>query len=426
MRMSKKTKARIHQAWWILVGLCIIVGIGKGVLNNSASLYLTPISQDLGIGMGDLTLYLSVSSVVTLLFLPFAGKLIAKYDIRTLIIVAILLQAGAYIAFSFMNSVWGWYVFAVPLSVGGTFITVIVGPVLINQWFKKRNGLALGILTATGGILGAIAQPIIGSLIVSNGWRFSYAAMGIAGIALVVISTFVFIKKMAPEKGLGPYGLDDEENDSTKEETQQASEESGVTFAAARKSSSFYALMIFFFFITAISSFMMHIPTYIVDSGLTQEFAGNAMGIYMLGVVLASLVIGFLNDKLGTKNTTILTMILGIASVLILLYAAASPVMIIIALILFAFVTSGIGIIAPALTSSLFGNREYSQIYSNVSLGLAIASIVALPAYGYIFQFTGSYAGGLYAILVMLIINIITVFIAYNGKKKLEQAGLWN
>src|SRR5690625_5299331 len=209
MRMSKKTKARIHQAWWILVGLCIIVSVGKGVLNNSACLYLTPVSQDLGIGMGDLTLYLSVSAVVTLIFLPFAGKLVAKFDVRMLTIVAIILQAGAYIAFSFMNSVWGWYIFAVPLAIGGTFITVIVGPVLINQWFKKRNGLALGILTATGGILGAIAQPIIGGLIVSNGWRFSYAAMGIAGIALVVISTFVFIKKMAPEKGLGPYGLED-------------------------------------------------------------------------------------------------------------------------------------------------------------------------------------------------------------------------
>lgn len=420
----EKTKSKIHQAWWILVGLCIIVGVGKGVLNNSASLFLTPVSEDLGIGMGNLTLYLSISAVVTLIFLPLAGKLIAKHDIRMLIIVAIILQAGAYIAFSFMSSVWGWYVFALPLAVGGTFLTVIVGPVLINQWFKKNSGLALGILTATGGIFGAIAQPIIGKLIVSNGWRFSYVAMGIAGIVLVVIATIVFIKKMSKEKGLGPYGV--EETDIGNEGSNKNSRETGVTLAVARKSSSFYALIIFFFLITAIASFMMHIPTYIVDKGFTQEFAGNAMGIYMLGVVIASLVIGVFNDKIGTKNTTILSMVLGIASVFILLYVASSPVMIIVALVLFAFVTSGIGIIAPALTSSLFGNREYSQIYSTVSLGLAVASIVALPAYGYIFQFTGSYLGGLYAILVMLVTNIITVIVAYKGKKKLEQAGLWN
>lgn len=419
-----KVKSKIHYAWWILVGLCIIVGVGKGVLNNSASLFLTPISQDLGIGMGDLSLYLSVSAVVTLVFLPFSGKLVAKYDIRMLIIASIILQAGAYIAFSFMSSVWGWYGFAIPLAVGGTFITVIVGPVLINQWFKKSSGLALGILAATGGIFGAIAQPIIGKLIVSNGWRFSYVAMGVVGIVLVVLATILLIKKMSKEKGLYPYGREEvKEGDEGKSENDQ---EKGVTLTVAKKTSAFYALMIFFFLITAIASFMMHVPSYIVDKGFTQEFAGNAMGLYMLGVVFASLIIGVLNDKMGTKSTTILSMILGIVSVLIFLFATSSSVMIIIALVLFAFVTSGIGTLAPSLTSSLFGNKEYGQIYSTVSLGLAVASIVALPAYGYIFQFTGSYSGGLYAILVMLVINIFAVIIAYRGKQKLEKEGLWN
>ncbi|MER2029794.1 MAG: MFS transporter [Solibacillus sp.] len=420
----ERKQSKIHYAWWILVGLCIIIGVSKGALNNSASLFLTPISQDLGIGMGNLTLYLSISAVITLIFLPFAGKLVAKYDIRMLIIFSIILQAGAFIAFSFMNSVWGWYIFAIPLAVGGTFLTVILGPVLINQWFKKRSGLALGILAATGGIFGAIVQPVVGKLIVSNGWRFSYIAIGVTGVVLVILATIVFIKKMSKEKGLYPYGM--EEAEKGNQVTNDAFQETGVTMAVAKKSSAFYALLIFFFLITAIASFMMHIPTYIVAKGFTQEFAGNAMGIYMLGVVFASLIIGILNDKIGTKNTTILSMILGMASVFIFLYAASSSVMIFVALILFAFVTSGIGIIAPSLTSSLFGNKEYSQIYSSVSLGLAIASIVALPAYGYIFQFTGSYSGGLYAILIMLVINIGAVIIAYKGKKKLEEAGLWN
>ncbi|MEK4247787.1 hypothetical protein MKZ20_21125 [Psychrobacillus sp. FSL K6-2684] len=80
---------------------------------------------------------------------------------------------------------------------------------------------------------------------------------------------------------------------------------------------------------------------------------------------------------------------------------------------------------APALTSSLFGNKEYSQIYSNASLGLAISSVVALPAYGYIFDFTGSYDVVLYSIIIMLIVNIICVIAAFRGKKKLEQAGFW-
>lgn len=318
----------------------------------------------------------------------------------------------------------GLYIFALPLAVGGTFITVILGPVLINQWFKKRSGLALGILAATGGVIGAIVQPIVGKTIVSEGWRFSYVAVGVTAIIFVIIATVVFIKKMSKEKGLYPYGTGDTEGGD--QSAINAATDKGVTLANAKKSSAFYALLTFFFLITAIASFMMHIPTYIVTKGFSQEFGGSAMGVYMLGVVFASLIIGVLNDKIGTKNTTILSMILGMASVFIFLYAASSSVMIFVALILFAFVTSGIGIIAPSLTSSLFGNKEYGQIYSTVSLGLAIASIVAIPAYGYIFQFTGSYSGGLYTILAMLAINIVAVIIAYKGKEKLEKAGLWN
>lgn len=417
-------KRNIHTAWWVLIGLCIIVGLGKGTLNNSAGLFLPEISKDLNIGMGDLTLYFSVSAIITMLYLPFGGNLIAKYNIRMILIVSIICEAGAYIAFSFMNSVWGWYLFAIPLAFGGVFITVIAGPVLISQWFKKRSGLALGILTATGGLFGAVSQPIVGKLIETQGWRFSYLAIGLTAIIIAVPVILLFIKKMNPLKGHTPYGQVESSND--QKESIQDIQNEGISMAVAKKSSAFYALILFLFFLTSISSFTIHIPTYLVNQGHAQSFVANAMGMYMLGIVLGALIIGMINDKLGSKKATILSMLCGLTSVSLLLFASEHTRVIFIALILFAFVTSGIGILAPSLALSLFGHKEYSRIYSTASLGLATAAIVALPAYGYIFQFTGSYSGGLYAILVMLILNIVAVTIAFKRKEKLVQAGYWH
>ena len=65
----------------------------RGGINSSGALFLTPVSEDLDIGMGSLTLYFSVSSIVTMLFLPIAGKMMAKYDIRLLLIAGVILQA---------------------------------------------------------------------------------------------------------------------------------------------------------------------------------------------------------------------------------------------------------------------------------------------------------------------------------------------
>lgn len=88
-------------AWLILIGLCVYVGLGKAVSNNSAGLFLSPVSQDLNVGLGNLTIYLSVSSIVTLLFLPFGGKLLPKYSARLLLFFAIVLQR--YVRFIWFN-----------------------------------------------------------------------------------------------------------------------------------------------------------------------------------------------------------------------------------------------------------------------------------------------------------------------------------
>ncbi|MGK9253041.1 MFS transporter [Paenibacillus humicus] len=417
-------KKKIHYAWWILLGLCIMVGLGKAALNNSAGLFLKQVSTDLGVGMGSLSLYFSVSAIVTMVFLPIGGKLMAKYDTRFILSIAIILQAGAFALFGLMSSVWGWYILAVPLAVGGVFITVIAGPVLINQWFKKSKGLALGIMGAAGGLLGAFTQPAVGSLIAHQGWRQSYMIVGIAVIVIVVPIIILLLRKSPQEKKALAYGAG--EMAGTKGSAAAAVENKGVTLAAAKKSSAFYALIAFFFMITSAASFSMHIPTYLMNKGFDVSFAGNVMATNMIGVLIGSLVIGYASDKIGTRNTAIATMLLGLLSIGLLLFSASSTAVISLAVGLFGLVSASIGTLGPALTSALFGNKEYSQIYSNASMGLAISSIVALPAYGYVFDYTGSYTPVLYAIGIMLIINIACIGLAFRGKKRLEQAGSWN
>ncbi|GKS11723.1 MFS transporter [Paenibacillus chitinolyticus] len=420
-----QNKGKIHYAWWILLGLCMMVGLGKGTLNNSAGLFLRQVSKDLGVGMGSLTLYFSVSAIVTMVFLPIGGKLLAKYDTRLLLSGAIILQAGAFALFGLMNSVWGWYILAIPLAVGGVFITVIAGPVLINQWFKKSKGLALGIMGAAGGAIGAISQPVVGNLIANQGWRSSYVIVGIAVIVIVVPIVLLLLRKSPLEKKTLPYGAE-AASGTAASATAAGAENKGVTLAAAKKSSAFYALIAFFFLITSAASFSVHIPTYLMNKGFDVTFAGNVMATNMIGVLVGSLVIGYASDKIGTRNTTFIAMILGVLAIGLLLFAASSTFVISLAVGLFGLVSASIGTLGPALTSSLFGNKEYSQIYSNASMGLAISSIIALPAYGFVFDFTGSYTPVLYAIGIMLIINIVCISIAFGGKKKLEQAGLWN
>lgn len=418
-----KNKKKIHFAWWILVGLSIIVGFSKGGVNTAGGLFLTPVTEDLNIGMGSLTLYFSISSIVTMLFLPLAGKMMAKYDIRILLIGGIILQAGSFAMFGFMNSVWGWYLFSIPMAFGAIFVAQMAGPVLINNWFKKHNGLAMGIMVAAVGLFGAVLQPMAGNLIATEGWRSTYVILGLLVIAVVIPIVLLLIKMAPQQKGLQPYGLDEMKTNDVA--APKADTDKGITAAVAKKSGAFYALLLFFFLITAIGSFGQHVPPFAMGLGYDIQFAGNAMGGWMIGVVIGAIVFGVLSDKIGAKNTAIFAMALGLVPVGILITVPENAIMFTIAIGIFGFVVASIGTLGPLLTTALFGNREYSQIYAAAVIGLAVAGIVALPGYGFMYELNGNYTLVLYAIAAMLVINIFAVIMAFRGKKKLVEAGEW-
>ncbi|AZU64290.1 MFS transporter [Neobacillus mesonae] len=420
--MKQEKKGKIHFAWWVLLGLSIMIGLARGGINNAGGMFLTPVSKDLGIGMGSLTLYFSISSIATMIFLPIAGKMMAKYDIRALLIGAIILQAGSFAMFGFMNSVWGWYIFSIPMAIGSIFVAQMAGPVIINRWFKKHNGLALGIMMAAVGAFGAVIQPIVGDLIPTQGWRNTYIILGVTVIIIVIPIVLLTIRMKPEHKGLLPYGMEHGQN----EESQTAAANKGVTFAVAKKSLAFYSLLLFFFFMTAIGSFAQHIAPYAMGIGYDIQFAGKVMGAFMIGMLVGALAFGALTDKIGAKNTAIFSMISGLVSIILLIMIPGNPVVFSFAIGIFGFVTSSIGTLGPLLTSAVFGTKEYSQIFATVAIGLALAGIVALPGYGFVYDITGSYTLVLYTIIIMLLINIVLVILAFKGKKKLENAGLWN
>ena len=58
----------------MLLGIILIRGFAGGGINMTSGLFLLPVSQEIGVGVGSLSLYLSISSVVLVVSLPLAGK----------------------------------------------------------------------------------------------------------------------------------------------------------------------------------------------------------------------------------------------------------------------------------------------------------------------------------------------------------------
>jgi MFS family permease len=240
---------KLHVAWWVLLGVCIVVGLGKAGINNASGLFIQPVAADLNIGVGSLTLYLSIAAIVTMISLPIGGKLMAKYDAKWVLIGAIILQAGSFALFGLMGSVWGWYILSIPLALGGAIITVIAGPVLIERWFIKKKGLALGILIAIGGLLGVAVQPLVAMIIEFQGWRMAYILTGVIVLVLVIPSILLLIYKDPASKNTKAYGAvktKDEEIQENRENREEIKESlTGIPFNIAKKTPAFIYLTFF-------------------------------------------------------------------------------------------------------------------------------------------------------------------------------------
>lgn len=406
--MTKKT---FHYAWIILILISLIRGVSGPALNGSSGLFLTPVSDELGIGIGQLSLYLSISSIVMIFWLPIAGNVLNKYSVKIVILLGILLQAGGFIVLGFMKSVWGWYIMAIPLAMGAVLLVNLLGPVLINRWFVAKRGLAMGLMMAITGGLGAVFQPLLSQMIANNGWRFTYIIFGIGALGVVSFIA-LFLKNRPEDKKIKAYGFD------LTSQNNESQTLDGVDVVTARKSTAFYMLLLFMIAITGFSVFQQHITTFGLNVGYSLSTIGSALSLSMIGSAIGSLLIGYASDKIGIMKTSYAVIVVGIIAILLYMFFGEQYFMFALATFLHGLAMSSIGVVAPILTTSFFGMKDYEKIFSLVMIGSPLASIVLVPAYGFIYDMFKSYQFVFIFVIVILLIGGLSLFV---GQKRANQ-----
>lgn len=411
-----KANKRFHYAWVVLLAISLIRGFAGPALNGSSGLFLSPVSQELGVGIGQLSLYLSISSVTTLFWLPVAGNLLGRYKAKPLAAAGILLQCISFGALGLMHSVWGWYLLAVPLAMGSALLVNLMGPVLVNRWFATHTGLVMGLMLAVTSLSGAVFQPLLTRLIDSRGWRFTYLAFGAGALVVMLVLALLFLRNKPEDAGQKPFGALETQ---TAPQTQTPSIQEGVPTKKAMKSAAFYLLILFMVVLTGFATFSQHITTYGLEQGFALTRIGSVLSLSMVGAAIGSIGIGFFSDKAGIVPTSITVLGIGLVSVVLFLVGGGYGVFAT-AAFLHGLATSAIGVVAPLLTISFFGKRDYEKLLSYITMGAPFASIVLMPAYGFIYDKTGSYRLVFLFLLAALVVGGIGLLAGKKSSARLK------
>lgn len=416
-------RKKIHYAWFILAGCCVLQFVGMGVILDSVGIFFGPVTQNLGVELGALTFYLFIQGIAMTCALPFAGKIIPRANLRWLLTGFSVVLSGTLLAMSTFNSVTQWYVAGALLGVCGAFIAPLPIPILLNNWFAKRKATAIGIAMAFSGVAAVIVNPTVSALMESFGWRTGYLAVGIiAAVLLIPVSLFVLYLKPS-DKGLLPYGTEAEPNDN-KSSRATGEEAPGITTKQLFSMPLFYLVLLFAGMVTYAGGFNQHLPRYATSVGLPTS-VGAAMIAIVLGThTIVNFPLGILCDKIGVVRTATIGIICGVTGITVVLQAPYSN------FVFFGSVLLGVAIsltllIPPVLTRTVFGDHDYAFIYSIVVMAFSLCGSFSTGLNGILFDITGTYATSMVAVAIAyagsFVLLLVIMGLDKNRKKIMEE-----
>lgn len=402
-----------HYAYLIVAAGIVIAGIPCALVLSCAGIFFTPVSEYFGVARASFTMYFSILNLAMMFMLPVAGKLISRFDTRTVLSAAIALDGIALVAMSRFTAVWMFYIAGVALGIGTAPLIYLAVPTLINAWCKKKVGFFVGLCMAFTGIGGVVFNPLGTALISSGteGWRMGYLVFGLIVLIVALPFTFLVVRSKPADKGLLPYGVEDTASEArdAAEGAAAASTERGVMAAQAMRMPAFFALVVFSFVITVNQTVYQFLPSYCLSfadrAPAIAAISGVVASACMAGQAIGKVVLGVVNDK-SAKLGLSLGVACGLVGVALMALVPGISAALLVGAFAFGFVYACTTVQTPLLVRSAFGSLDYTNIYSRVSIAGALGGVVASIFWGFVIDLPGGFT-------LMFGLSVVCMFLCF-------------
>jgi len=196
---------RLHYAW-IIVGLTFVVVVVTAGVRAAPGVLIVPLENEFHWSRATISLAAGVNLMCYGLIGPFAAVAMDRLGVRRTMSLALAATAAAVALSPAMHEVWQlillWGV-AVGLSTG--FIGAYLAAFIASRWFRTREGLVVGILTAANAAGQLIFLPTMAAIVSAAGWRVM--SLVVAASVIVIVPVLALLMRERPEDlGLAPYG----------------------------------------------------------------------------------------------------------------------------------------------------------------------------------------------------------------------------
>jgi len=295
-----RMRLQLHYAW-IVAAIAFLALLAAAGVRSTPGVMILPLEEAFGWERTVVTSALAINLALYGLCGPFAAAFMERYGIKRVMLIALLALTIGMGLSVWMSTAWQLVLlWGLIVGIGSGFTSSVLGAVIARRWFKERQGLVVGIFTASGATGQLVFLPVLAQIAESSSWQGAVTITA-AAAALVVVLVFLFMRERPSDVSVLPYGAT---------EPQEEVRPTGSPFRSAMqglrigvKSRPFWLLAGSFFICGASTNGLIgshFIPT-CVEHGIPEVTAAGMLAVMGIFDMIGTTMSGWLSDRWDSR-----------------------------------------------------------------------------------------------------------------------------
>ena len=367
----------------VVAGCFLVLTTTSGLGFYGLAVYLNVFSRELHWDVSSISLATTLFFVVTGVFGLFAAGLIARHDVRIVIVGGGITGGVALALLGQVQERWHLFVVYALFGIGFAAAGLVPATTVVTRWYHTRRSMALAI-ASTGLSVGGIAMtPFAKALLDRVSLESGMALLGLVWVAGTVPFALVLVKPDPAALGWAPDGA---RLDAGTPPTALG----GTPFSEAQASRFFVGITIAYVFALGSQVGAIQQLVKLVEERTDPGTAALATVFLAATSVIARLLGGRIVSHLPMARFTALLAVVQAAALTMLAFAE-STVPLFAAIILFGATIGNILMLQPLLISQRFGVVDYPRIFGRSQFFTMFGVAGGPLLLGWLYDSTGGY-----------------------------------
>ena len=385
--------------WKSLLAATIGTMCGIFTLTNyTQGFFVGPVTSEFGWSAPQFFLSYTVLMCSGLLTGPLIGYIAQRVGLRTVGIVGLIGHSLAYVVLSLnTGSLMLWYLSWALVAILGAGSLPIIWTGVLNNWFTKHRGKAIGITMAGTGLGAFLLPPIVEFLIANHGWRTAYRGIGL-GALLISLPIVSALFKEKPDSSTATDG----EVMANKVETW------GLTTGDAMRTKQFWILgAVLFLTVIVVAGLLSNFERIMTEQGFERSSIAQIAAVMGLTVIIGRLMVGALVDRFWAPGVAACFFLVATLGLLILVGTQVTMATALLVAVMIGLAAGAELDLLAYLTGKYFGPAHYPAIFGLIIAFFTVGAGIAPPLFGMAAQMFQGYGTMLSISIGLLLVSIL-------------------